>query len=106
HPQINGIIPRGESGEVAEHFNLADLRKSFDAFTAIRFAESLPRIHLRHIQRWQVKRPLSGRGLLKDQSLIQHDVRYCSVRVIAHLSPVLERLFQRVLYGCGKTLDL
>ena len=35
HAEVDGVVPGGESGEVADDFDLADFGEAFDAFAAI-----------------------------------------------------------------------
>ena len=48
--EIDGVIPGGETSEVAEGFELADLRKIFDLRADMPFAKSLFSVDRRHIQ--------------------------------------------------------
>ncbi len=74
HAEIDGVIPGGEPREVADHFDLADFGKSFDALAHVIGAQRGPRVHGGHVQRRQLETALAWPGLLEDQPFILADV--------------------------------
>ena len=68
HAQINGVIPGGQAGEVADDFDLAHFGHVAQVFS-FRCTQQLRGIDFRNIERRQLPRSFSRRGLLEDQSL-------------------------------------
>ncbi len=91
HPQINRVIPGRKPREVPDHLDLTNLWKSLHALAPVRVSQRLRRIHRRHIQRRQFKRPLPRRRLLKYQSLILIRLPRSLLNLLAHL-PLLGEL--------------
>ncbi len=61
HAQIDGVVPRRKTREVAENLDFAHLGKAFDACAPVIRAESLGGICRRHIEWRQFECALSGR---------------------------------------------
>src|SRR5258708_5989495 len=70
HAQVDGVVPRRKTREVAKNFDLAHLGKTFDAGAAVIRAERSSEIGRGHIERRQFERALSPRRLLKDESFV------------------------------------
>ena len=69
HAQVDGVVPGGEPGEVADDFDLAQLRAAAAGVFAVRCAQAAPdRPRARPAE--AACSALAGRGLLEDQSLV------------------------------------
>jgi hypothetical protein len=69
---------------MAQHFNLADFRKSFDAFAPMTRAQRLRSVNCRNVQRRELKRAFAGRGLLEDQAFVLAGVAGCFFDLSVH----------------------
>src|SRR5580704_3009648 len=78
HSEVDGVIPRGKPGEMPDHFDLADFRKTFDRVAREFGAKRSERIDCRHIERRYFYASLARSGLFEYQPLVQ-------VRVGTHL---------------------
>src|ERR1700687_3669715 len=89
HAQVDSIVPRRKTREVAENFDLASLGKAFDARAPVIRAESLGGIGGGHIERRQFERALSRRRFLEDESFALISVTRCFLDSVFHsrLSP-------------------
>src|SRR5262247_1432192 len=70
HAEVDGVIPRGKTREVAEHLDFAHFRKAFNTFAAKVSAERLSWFRSGYVEWRQFKRALSGRRLLEDQAFV------------------------------------
>ena len=102
HAQIDGIVPGGEAGEVADDLDLAQLGHNAQV-RAGSFAQQAFRIHFGHIQRGHLVGLFARRRLLKDQGLVlrkvpAHFVARAFKRMAARLACFM---FPR---GCHKSM--
>ena len=74
HAQIDGIVPGGEAGEVANDLDLAQLGHQ-SQIRASGFAQQAYGIYFRHVERRHLVGLLARRRLFKDQGLILSKVR-------------------------------
>jgi len=70
HAQVDGVVPRRKTREVAENFDLAHFGKAFDARAPVIRTESFGGIGGGHIERRQFERALSRRRFLEDESFV------------------------------------
>ncbi len=93
HAVIDRVIPGGEAGEVADDFDLADLRKR-GGFGAQSVAEFGGGIDFGHVERAQAIGFFARRGVLEDQAFVLRDVRgdLANVLVAHRFTPVFETL--------------
>src|SRR5262249_14812144 len=83
HAQVDSVIPRRETREVANDFNFADFRHVSQIFT-LRRTQQLGGIYLRDIERRQLPGCFSGRRFFEDQALILADVARGFARHVLH----------------------
>src|SRR5579863_8881879 len=74
HAEVDGVVPGGKPGEVADHVDLTDLREAVDLTAYVLRAERLGRIYRRHVERRKLVPVLAGRAELEDQRLVLYDV--------------------------------
>src|SRR5262249_3848597 len=68
HAEVDRMVPRGETREVAEYFDFAHFWKAFNTFAAEVSAERFGWFGSGHVEWRQFERALSRRRLLKDQA--------------------------------------
>ena len=51
HAEVDRVIPRGKPRKVANHLDLADFWKSFDAVAAMLRAKRFRSVYFRHVER-------------------------------------------------------
>jgi hypothetical protein len=73
HAQINGVVPGGEPREVADDFDLAQLRHDAKVLTDSG-AEELCSVNLWNVEFGEAIGLLARRGLLEDQPFVLVDV--------------------------------
>ncbi len=96
HAEVDGVIPRGEAGEVADDLDLGELGELGTA-RAPGISQQLGGIDCRHIERRQLVSLLAGRRLFEDQALVLRLVGAdfagsgagCGLFRCCHLSPSL-----------------
>src|SRR5579872_5634704 len=74
HAEVDGVIPRGEAREVANHFDFADFWESLDAAARKLRAQFLYRVDGGHVERRKFDAALSRNRLLKNQAFILADM--------------------------------
>ncbi len=74
HAVIDGVVPGGHAGEVADDFDLAHLGHVAQVLASL-IAEQRFGIDFRHVQRRQLVSLLAGRRLLEDESFVLTNVR-------------------------------
>src|SRR5215467_4595346 len=99
HPEINCVVPRGQAREMADDFDFADLRKSFDAFPASEGAKGCRRVDSWYVNRRQFKGALTRRGLLEDQAFTLIGVPSRFLDPVTHRMLVPFRLRRRAYAG-------
>ena len=72
--EINGVIPSGEAGEVAQGFELADLGEVFDFGANVILAEGRGGVDRRDVERRELIADFAGGGLLKQERFVLDDV--------------------------------
>jgi hypothetical protein len=70
HTQIDGVIPGGETSEVAQNFDFAYFGKIGDALVAMMTAQHFRGVGGWDVQRGQFEGAFSGRGDLKDKAFV------------------------------------
>ena len=92
HAEIDGVIPGGKASEVADDFDLADFRKTFDGCAGKFRAENGDRIDRRNIERRQFHAAFAGKGMLEDQPFVLAGMR-------AHFADVMRGGFGLGRFG-------
>ena len=73
HAKIDGVVPGRHAGEVADDFDLADFGHVAKVF-ALRRAQEFGDVDFRYVEWWKLPGRFTGRGFLKDQTLVLIDV--------------------------------
>jgi hypothetical protein len=69
HAEVDGVVPGGEAREVADDFDLAQLRE-LRTLDPLRFAQECADVDFRHVERRQLVGAFAGRGFLEDQAFV------------------------------------
>src|SRR5271168_4399057 len=75
HAEIDGVIPSGKASEVADDFDLADFRETFDRCAGKFRTENGDRVDRRNVERRQFHPAFAGKGMLEDQPFVLAGVR-------------------------------
>ncbi len=73
HAEIDGVVPGGKAGEVADDFDLAHFRHVAQIFS-FGCTEKFGGIHFGHVERRKLPRGFSGRGFFEDQAFVLIDL--------------------------------
>src|SRR5215470_10622010 len=70
HAEIDGVVPSGETREVADDFDFADLEKVFNTLAAVKPAERPGWVGGGHVERGQLEGAFAWRRLFENQAFI------------------------------------
>src|SRR6516225_7373099 len=82
--QVDGVVPGGETGEMADDFELGDLRETLHVIAVEFITQDFPGMNRRYIEPRPLDARFARRAALEDQLLVARDVRACLTDAVSH----------------------